>query len=261
MVERQDQPIVRVVTNTPGMTSTLTWDEPLEAIPAPMSIWVLGSDAVRTTKWRVIRAPESPAWQWNIHALRYAPEKYDYIDNGSPILPEPVTSIYQAPARPTEIVGGEAMYLAGSTQIMQTSFSWRPSPGAVRYVGQLQADDDNPLEFDTALPAVTFDNVDPGDYRLVVYAVGQNGKRSAVATYTITLDGIADPPLPLDSLALDIPSEDSPIGTLYWDAPMQMAVRSGGAVEIRFAPVTIGTASWATATPSVKCPARIHASG
>lgn len=254
IVEQQDQPIVRTVTTLAGTTSVINWADALDLAPAPMSLWVLGSDAIQPTLWRVVRVAESEPWQWTITAMRYAPEKYAYIDSDAEIPAGPVTSIYQAPAKPTGIVGGEALYLAGSTQIMQTSFSWQPSAGAVRYIGRLSAGDDNPIEFDTQIPAITFDNVEPDDYILVVQAIGQTGKRSAAASYTITLDGIADPPLPLDSLSLDVPDEGSAVGTLYWDAATQMAVRSGGAIEIRFVAATLGTASWAAATPLGEVP-------
>ncbi|WP_421793503.1 TipJ family phage tail tip protein [Hydrocarboniphaga effusa] len=248
LVERQDQPITRTVTTPAGTVSVLKWAEPLDAVPRPMSLWMLGSDAIQPTLWRVTKKTEGTPWRWSFVAVQYAPEKYAYIDSAAEIQPAPVTSLYQAPGRPTGLVVAESQFETGNAQFMQVVCAWRAPAGSVRFVGGLSADSDNPIEFDVLTPAVTFDGVEPGDYVLTVQAVGANGKLSPVAKLSVTLDGIADPPLPLESIALD-EDEAAGTGTLRWDAPLQLSVRSGGAIELRFWPSTIATANWSAAQP------------
>jgi predicted phage tail protein len=251
LAERQDQPVTRVLTNAPGSTSTLTWAAALATIPPAMTVWFLGSDQVQPQKFRVINVAEPKPWQFTVQALQYSPEKYDYIDSGRPIAAAPLTSLYQPPPKVEGIIGSEALYIAGSTQLMQVVFSWQSSVSAARYVGTLQADQDNPLSFDVTVPTVAFQGVDPGTYLLTVYAVGANGKRSAAARYSIVLDGIADPPPGLTDMSL---AEAGDAIALSWTPPTSVLITAGGYVVIRSYPGPASGAIWNSAVEVGRSP-------
>jgi predicted phage tail protein len=81
------------VTNSPGLTTTLTLASALSSVPPPESNWILASTTVRPQLFRVLnRVPSSGGSEMfhEITAVEYNPSKYSQIENGWSLAPLPV---------------------------------------------------------------------------------------------------------------------------------------------------------------------------
>jgi predicted phage tail protein len=80
------------VTNSPGLTTTLTLASALSSVPPPESNWILASTTVRPQLFRVLnRVPSSGGSEMfhEITAVEYNPSKYSQIENGWSLEPLP----------------------------------------------------------------------------------------------------------------------------------------------------------------------------
>jgi predicted phage tail protein len=202
------------VTTGEGATTTLTVSPAFSDTPEINSIWVLGSTSVNPEKWRVISISEDGA-NASITALEYRADKYDAIESDIKLDPVLVSNVRTIPAKPSEIVIDESLYLITESVIgIRMFISWLPEKGA-RYEIEYRPTNGNWIKIESSIPSIDVGPVVEGDNQIKITAISAIGLRSQTAKTTKEILGLRALPADVSSIISTLNKDNI---TLSWAA-------------------------------------------
>ena len=219
------------------------------AFPAA-SNWMLVSNAVEPTQWRVASISDKGSGQYEVTATEYHPEKYYYVDYQQ-IISEPPTSLI--PSGPILAASNlnyiEYIYLDGTGYPQfGVLMSWTPSPDGrvTRY--QLEMTGPN-ADYRTFRNLGTVGQDVPlmrqGQWTATVTAYDNIGRASQPLTITFIPIGLSAPPLVPSNIFL---APNGNLLTVNWIPTGELDVLF---FWLKWSPVTDGSATWERATTSI----------
>ncbi|WP_394260765.1 phage tail protein [Moraxella boevrei] len=152
------------------------------------SIWAIVADDLKLMQFRILSIAQNDDATFSIHALQYEPQKFDAVDNGVHITPQPYSVL-----KATPITAPNSVTLTASSRTVQgqalttLTINWEQVTGAVAYIVQWRKDDGN---WQT-LPKISGQSVDidgvyAGKYVAQVQAVDSFDNESLATTSQLT---------------------------------------------------------------------------
>lgn len=211
----------RVLTNGPGQTDTLTWDDPLEDVPQAHSIWALTSSHLTTPIYRIVGNVETARHKFDMLALKHWPGKFAAVEQGIKFDPRPATAWPTGPlAKPSTLSLDEFLYLSGDSVATGVILSWELAADvrAVRYEAQMRPaggiwapSNDGTVSGCSA----TFRDTRAGICDFRVRALSATGMTSRWTEVTgLSLSGLNQPPNDVTGLILTVNGRNN---VLAWD--------------------------------------------
>ena len=122
----------RIVKSVSGHEVTLLAD--YSELPQPESSWSVESADLAVMRFRVQTIEPQGLHQFEIKAVQHEPGKYDAIDNGARIDPQPISIIPPGVMSPPDNIQIEARSsIAQGLAVTTMRISWNASKGAVSY--------------------------------------------------------------------------------------------------------------------------------
>lgn len=208
----------RTIQNIAGKAITVALD--YSALALPQSVFAARSDELALQLFRMISIEEKDDNTYEISGLKYVPEKYAYIDDGTKIELPPITIIppsVQPP--PTNVVITNNSVIEQEIATNVATITWDKADSAIKYHVEWQRDDLPWVKItDVPTTSVEIRNVYAGNYLVRVYAIGPTGVISMPALSALTpLQGKTTPPPALTSLT----TQSIVFGiTLKWGFPL-----------------------------------------
>ncbi|WP_394261944.1 phage tail protein [Moraxella boevrei] len=173
-------------TITAVKSETITLKQALNV--ANDSIWAIVADDLKLMQFRVLTIEQHDDATFSIHALQYEPQKFDAVDNGVHITPQPFTVL-----KATPITASNSVTLTSSNRTVQgqavttLTINWEQVQGATAYIVKWRKDDGN---WQT-LPKISGQSVDidgvyQGQYLAQVKAVDSFDNESLPTTSQLT---------------------------------------------------------------------------
>jgi hypothetical protein len=229
--------------------NTITLVTELTQTPQAGSIFVITSDDIRPTLWRVLTVQEQEDSTYGITALWYDYDKFNYIERDVPMTPRDVTNLNVIPPVPSGLTAQEVLYESNGQVLSKLIVSWQPVPTAARYFFRYRLEDGNwsggnidSFEYEILNTAV-------GRYEFEVASLNQAQKGSDRATLTYNAIGKTAPPSTIPDLFI-APIDDKN-AELYWPQSVDLDVRIGGQVRIRHTPLIGEQVTWGRANDIV----------
>ncbi|NBW08340.1 MAG: host specificity protein J, partial [Caulobacteraceae bacterium] len=190
----------RVLNNSAGSASVLTFASALPDTPVNGAMWILSSTALAPRKFRVISVVEKDELRYDITALFHDPTKYARIEQNLELIKPVYTSFRSGVLLPaSDISYSEFLYKAGPSVKSAVTVSWLPPDDArvnyyeVSYIGP--GDVTYKLIGETKGTSIDLLDTLTGDYTIKVVGVnGLNGQRSPEAIRSFSLSGLLSPP-------------------------------------------------------------------
>lgn len=235
--------------------AVITVQQPYSAQPSSNSIWVLESQTLEASTWRVLSVEEQDGINYAVTALSHNPSKYAFIEDGEPLQFPDTTNLNDIPAAPQDLTintfnGAEQQYILNGRVAVRITFSWRPVPGIKFYQVKYRHEDDNFTTVRVQGPTFNIDDVLPGTYEIQVSSISPSGilfSEPALAFYTVK--GLNALPSDVTGLSITAISETQAI--LTWNQSAELDVRIGGKVVIRHDPRIASQAEWGSSNSVV----------
>ena len=235
----EDRPIANVNQNV------ITVIREFSTIPNTGAIWLVDSDEVRPTLWRVLSVQEQDGVEYAVVGVSYNPSKYAYIERGEPLQERDITVLDQPPDTPSDVLYEQIRYELNGRVLIKLSITWRPVRGSNEYRIRWRNDFTNWIEVTVYGPEYTIENISEGQYQIEIYAISATQLlSSAPAVLDINVSVINGTPSNPSGLTVTAVSEDSAL--LQWSPPSDLDVLVGGETLIRHDPRTTN-ASWSNA--------------
>lgn len=200
----------RVLTNSPGSTTTLTWTTALSATPLAGASWMLTAGDVEPRKFRVIAIREQEKNIYEVTALFHDPTKYDRVESNL-VLDPPNYSNYPTGAiqPPTELSFYEYQYQGGVGILSAINVSWTFSLDIRATYYEIEYKPPGGFGYTslgtTAGNTITLENTEDGQYEFRVRAVeGPTLQKSTWLTAIYENLGLAAPPADVTGFAIQI---------------------------------------------------------
>lgn len=214
----------------------------LPATPQPGAPFVISSDDVRPTLWRVLSVSEEDGATYTITGLSYAQQKYDYVEQDRPIPVRDVTNLNVPPPATSNIQGAEYLYESNGQVVSKIIVSWQPVAQAFQYRFRYRLGSGNWTTVFTKAPEYEIIETEVGRYELEVTT--ENAARRGANAATATFDAIGKTAPPSTIPDLFIAPIDDKNAELYWPQATDIDVKIGGQIRIRHSPIADGTATW-----------------
>ena len=213
------------------------------SMPALGSVFILESDAVVATSWRVLTVQERGGI-YSITALRHFAKKFDLIDYGVGVIDEVVStggSVVMVSA-PEGITVAESLYESASEVRVRLDVSWPSVAYASRYRFRWRVNGGNWVyEPEMISPTCVLLDVQPGEYEIEVSSVSLIGSQSQPALKVVQVFGKSAAPDALSGLSMSVIGEQA---QLSWGLSPDLDVRIGGYVVVRFNQDVSPSAKW-----------------
>jgi predicted phage tail protein len=210
----------RVLTNAPGTTDTLTWDEPLTNIPQVHSIWALTATHLVTPLYRMVGNVESDKHKFELMALIHRPEKFAVVEQGIKFDPAPSTALPTGSlAKPGTLSIDEFFYGSGEALGTGVILSWVHAANderVVRYEAQMRPTGGLWESGGTASGnSLSFKSTETGSYDFRVRSISSTGQLSKwTEVLGLPLYGMNQPPNDVTGVVLSVSGRDN---VLSWE--------------------------------------------
>ena len=221
----------------------------LSATPQPGAVFVISSDDVRPTLWRVLSVTEEEGALYTITGLAYSQQKYDYVERDQPIPVRDITNLNVPPPATSNIQATEYLYESNGQVVSKIIVSWQAVPQAYQYRFRFRVADGNWTTVYPKAPEYEIIGTDVGRYEFEITTENSARRGSNAATATFDAVGKTAPPSTIPDLFI-APIDDKN-AELYWPQATDIDVKIGGQVRIRHSPLTDGTATWGQANDIV----------
>jgi len=221
----------------------------LTATPQPGAVFVISSDDVRPTLWRVLSVTEEDDALYTITGLTYLQQKYPYVERDQPIPARDITNLNEPPPATGNIRASEYLYESNGQVVSKIIVSWTAVPQAFQYRFRYRGSDGNWTTAYPKAPEYEIIGTDVGRYEFEVVTENSARRGSNAATATFDAVGKTAPPNTIPDLF--IAPIDQHNAELYWPQSVDIDVRIGGQIRIRHTPLTDATASWGRANDIV----------
>lgn len=186
----------RAVTNGAGTWDVLNLASALPAAPTAHSVWVLSSDAVQPTTWRVVAVGEVEGKnEFQLTAVAHNPSKYAAIEQGLKLEAYPVSRLTAASKPVTGLSLSESLFMDGAVVRVKLTVAFIPQQPHQSYAISWR----RALSTWQRLPQTTQQTVDilgvePGEHEVTVVAINALGNASAPVSGSIDVLGKTAPP-------------------------------------------------------------------
>lgn len=192
----------RPVVNGPGTWQTLNLATALAEVPVAESVWVLSSDQVQPTTWRVLGVREVDGKpEYEISAIAHNPSKYAAIEQGLQLESYPVSRLSLRSRPVTGLVLSESIFRDGARARSKLTIAFTAGQVGQRYIVSWRRDQGVWMQ----LPQTTQTTLDvldaePGDYEVAVVAINSLGNPSPATSGAIAVLGKTAPPADVSGL-------------------------------------------------------------
>lgn len=124
------------VTNSPGITQSITIGTVLNPPPDPLAMWVITGTDLQPRQFRVLGVKETNAAEFEVLAMLYDQNKYARVEQDIYLPSGTFTKLESGQVRPpTELTYVEAIISSGALVRSAVTISWKASPDSrvVRY--------------------------------------------------------------------------------------------------------------------------------
>ncbi len=230
--------------------STLTLPSSLDLVPTVGSTWAISTSSVNTQLYQVLTVQEQEGGQtFAITALLHETGKYDYIERDIPLVARDISELDVAPATPQGLGATELLYESNGQVLSKLIVSWQPVENAPRYIFRYRYNSGNWTTLTTRSPDYEILNSEVGLYDFELQAESSGFKRSGTATASFNALGKTAPPASIPDLFI-APIDDHN-AELHWPQAVDLDVRIGGQVRIRYTPNIGVNATWGRANDIV----------
>jgi len=236
---------VRNVTVIVGKVITLA--SPLSEAPNSNSVWMLENDTISSQQFRVMSVEESDGVNYAISALAYVKEKYDFIEDGTPITPQVISSLNLLKDPPNGLSAEEVIVLINNQPVSKLIARWQPVDGASNYMVNYRFENNNIVSTIVSSPDFEIFNSQVGAYEISVFTLNSALKASASSS-DITFNAVGKTAVPADVTGLTGEPINEKLVRLRWNLSTDLDVTHGGRVYVRHSPKVDGTGSFSNAT-------------
>lgn len=235
----------RVLTNSAGVATVLTFTTALAATPVSAAIWGVTVSDLAPRQFRVLSVKELAAGRFSVSATFHDPNKYARVENNVKFDPISFTRIPKAkPTAPTDMAISEYLYRSGPTVLAAATLTWQPpfdASSVQSYEVQRRRSQSN-WESLGVTNATSFDvrGAESGLWAFRVRSINYNGLSSEWFEKEAVLFGLSAAPADVQNFFIYVNGNTS---TLVWDAVADLDLSH---YRIKFAPVLTG-ATWGTA--------------
>lgn len=229
--------------------ATITIDGGYFNKPNANSVWVIQTDSVESTYWRVFSVSETEDITYQVSAVAYNSSKFDAIEQGL-YLDEPSTTTLSSepPQTPTNLTAQEVPY-TDSNGVQQTRIlvSWQGGPQTSSFQLRYRIDNGNWIQRTTQSSDIDIYEDTPGIYEFEVFAIGANNQFSTQpAKLTKSIQAVFTAVEEVQNLTVSGSSNNQVL--LTWDEPTGSNVVNNGKVYIRHTQDTVSP-TWASSLP------------
>jgi predicted phage tail protein len=243
-------PQVQVINGATINSDLVTLPTALYSLPEPGTPWMITLPELSGQPFRVLTVQEEEQGDsYVITGVKYDFQKYDYIERGVPLSPVDISDLNVPPPTPTDLTASEVLYESNGQVLSKLLVSWRPQSSIARYVFRYRYNNGNWTTVFTRSPDHEINNSDVGRYEFELQAENAGFKRSGIATADFDALGKTAPPATIPDLFI-APIDDKN-AELYWPQSIDLDVRIGGEVRIRYTPEIGVNATWGRANDIV----------
>lgn len=228
----------RILNNSAGSTSVLTFAAALPSTDIVGTLWVLAADNLQPQLARVVGIGEATETTIRISALAHYPSKYALVENGLQLQTVAISQLSNTPSPVASVTVEQELYIEAATVKVRMVAHWGAAAGAATYrVLWRRASGNWTLVPQHSATMVQVEDISPDTYEVKVYAVGAFGDLSVPTTGSAALPGKGAPPANVTGFTA---TKAAGSVRLTWNAVPDLDVAG---YEIRQG------ASWATGTP------------
>ena len=182
--------IDRVLTNSAGTYTVLTFAGSLPSLDIVQAVWVIATPNIEPELLRVLAITEDSPSTYRVAGVLHYPGKFAAIEGGIQLEVPPTSDLRLAPDPVTNVDVSQYVYVYAGRASVRLVISFEPSPTAATYRVSYRRGNDNwttlPL---TSLTHVEVEDVTSGDYEVQVTALNNLGLSSTTvpASYTLTV--------------------------------------------------------------------------
>ena len=214
----------------------------LAETPQAGAPFVISSDDVRPTLWRVLTVAEQDGATYAITGISYLQQKYAHVERKQSIPARDVTNLNEPPPATSNIQAQEFLYESNGQVAQKIIVSWQPVSEAYQYRFRYRVENGNYTTVYTKSPEYEILGTIDGTYEFEITTENYARRGSNAASETFEAIGKTAPPATIPDLSASI--VDSHTVELHWPQSVDIDVRIGGEIRIRYSPLTDGTASW-----------------
>lgn len=222
----------RVINETGGTFSTITWATPLVALPLPNSMWLIVEPTLAPLLARVLGISQDTENKenYNISAIEHNPSKFAAIESGLKLESLNTSVVKIDPTDAYDLKMFESLYLVAPNVVggkVNLSWSGRDAYYEVRY----RRAADNFTVLTTRSQSIDISPVIAGMYEFTVTSINAFGQRAK--TVSLLTEVYGKTALPLDVAGFGANILDS-IVSLTWSPSKDLDVIVGGSMRVKF---------------------------
>ena len=215
--------------------------------------FVIETISLKTQKFRVVSVEEVSSTEYTITGIPYFADKYNSIEAGVSITPQPISILNQPPEPPGNISALETIVEKNGSAVSKLIISFSKVPGVVKYIVSYKYNSGNFITQTIISTDFEIFNTTPGTYTVNVTSLSAAGKSSVTAaTITIATVGKTANPGPVLNLTAE-PAANNLL-KLKFDKSVDIDVIFGGFVVCRHSPDTTGAATFGNSTALLTVP-------
>ena len=240
---------VRNVTGISGKVITLA--SALSQAPNSNSVWMLENDTISSQQFRVMSVEEKDGINYGISALAYVKEKYDFIEDGTAIPTQVISSLNLLKNPPNGLSAQETIVLINNQPVSKVIVRWQPVDGASNYMVNYRFGNNNIISTIVSSPDFEIVNSQIGAYEISVFTLNAALKASSTSS-DITFNAVGKTAVPADVTGLTGEPINEKLVRLRWNLSTDLDVTHGGRIYVRHSPKVDGTGSFSNATDLIQ---------
>ena len=240
---------VKNVTGISGKVITLA--SALSQAPNSNSVWMLENDTISSQQFRVMSVEEKDGINYGISALAYVKEKYDFIEDGTAIPTQVISSLNLLKDPPNGLSAEEVIVLINNQPVSKLIVRWQPVDGASNYMVNYRFGNNNIISTIVSSPDFEIVNSQIGAYEISVFTLNAALKASSTSS-DITFNAVGKTAVPADVTGLTGEPINEKLVRLRWNLSTDLDVTHGGRIYVRHSPKVDGTGSFSNATDLIQ---------
>ena len=236
--------------------NVLTINSAFSTNPNSNAIYILESATLETTTWRVNSVEENGNGTFNVSALSHNSNKYDFVEDGTPLPTKSISTLTELKAPPSGLKAEEKIVEINKRAVTKIILDWQNVAGAAKYRVYYRYENGDFTQIETTSSNLELINTKEGNYEFKVYSYNALGEPSATAS-TLEFTAAAFSGLPEDVSNLSIEPINQDQVRLRWTQTTSIDVKFGGQVYIRHSPRVDGSGTFANSTDVIEAIAGI----
>lgn len=222
----------RVITTAAGVVDTLSLATPFSQAPQVMAMWIITTQTLQPTSWRVVSITQVEKAQLEITALAYRSDKYLAIEQGLVLQPISYSNLRANPLPVSNLNVTETLTLVGLGVIgIKATVSWDTNQTGLNYILRYQLSEQNFVELSaTSNNTVEISPIQEGKYLISVVAINSIGRRSPAAEVSVIIYGKTLPPVSVPNFSV---TKVGGVALAAWSLHPDLDVQVGGQIVVR----------------------------